>query len=158
MKYQGFTLKLAMVDCIPVICFLLATLRIYHFFPSMLFLFGALTCVLGASLKVTWKFILALKQQNIFILSKQMRYTMSLGFGLMLLSTIIHHHLISLKAIFFALRTFPTSLFLLISFSCLMAMSYCARHLDQSDASHNWLEQCINILAQITFLCAIYSI
>ena len=103
-NYENFTIKLALVDAIPVIFFLLNTLCIQTIFKSYLFCLGVFICVLLGCCKVLWKILIALKKKNRMILSKQMRFLIPLGFFMILLSFYIDRKLIDFNIILSIVR------------------------------------------------------
>ena len=78
---DGFTLGMAMMDCLPVIFFSIGAAVLASRFESPLFHFGILLVILAGALKAGWKFVLALAKKDVPFLSRQMRYLMPAGFA-----------------------------------------------------------------------------
>lgn len=87
-KYEDFSLVLALVYAIPVLCFSAAMLVVAGRFRNIPFLAGAVLCTLAGACKVIWKILIAVKQIDIEILSKQMRIVMPLGFVLIIIGLV----------------------------------------------------------------------
>lgn len=154
-KYEGFTLSLALVDALPVLFFGGSSIVLGIIFKSLLFIIGACLIFLGGFLKVMWKVVLALKQKDIVFLNKQMKYTMLTGFLLVIISVIINIKRISLSAIGAALVSMPACIFFALFVVGMVAMGVCAKKLDSSVAKNNWIEQCVNGVAQLCLLTAL---
>ena len=61
---EGFTLKLALVDAIPVVEFSVSMMAIASKFKSALFALGACCSTLAGCGKVLWKILLAVKKEE----------------------------------------------------------------------------------------------
>ena len=96
---EGFTMRLALVDALPVIFFAGSMILIGQRFSSKLFMLGALLCLIGGFGKVLWKVIVVLKKRNVWPLFVQMRLLMPLGFLLMICSLIANADRISFDEI-----------------------------------------------------------
>ena len=77
---KGFTLSMALMDCLPVLFFTISAIFIALHFPSLLFLIGIFFVILAGLLKVSWKLIIALAHRDIRFFNIQLRYLMPLGF------------------------------------------------------------------------------
>ena len=154
-NYENFTIKLALVDAIPVIFFLLNTLCIQTIFKSYLFCLGAFICVLSGCCKVLWEILIALKKKNKMILSKQMRSLMPLGFFMILLSFYIDRKLIDFNMILSIVRVPYVCGFFIFG---LIIMMILAKKMDQSHAKNNWIEQICNRLVQLSILIGVMQI
>ena len=73
---EDFTLLLALTDSLPVIFFGACMLLIGRRFSSLLFMAGALLCLIGGAGKVLWKIIVVLQKKNVWPLFIQMRILM----------------------------------------------------------------------------------
>jgi len=151
-EYEGFTLSLALVDALPVLFFGASCIMIGLIFKSPLFIIGACLSFIGGASKVSWKIILALKSKDIKILNKQFRYLMLGGFALIILSVILNIKRISLAAVGAALVGLPQAVFFALWFVGMVTMGVLAKKLDSSVAKNNWIEQCVNGVAQLCFL------
>ena len=145
---EGFTLKLALVDAIPVLFFGASMIAVSVLFKSPMFLFGALLCLFAGAAKVIWKIIVVLKKKNIWWLFMQMRIVMPVGFLLMLLSVIFNLKTIKLSAILSAVVSMPSVVFFAIGIVGMVLMGIFASKLDSSDVRSNWIEQITNAFAQ----------
>ena len=154
-SYEGFTLSLALVDALPVLFFGGSSIILGLLFKSPLFVIGACLIFLGGLGKVLWKIILATKKKDVAFLNKQMKYTMMTGFFLVLLSVIINIKRISLSAMGTALVSFPACIFFLLFVAGMVTMGVLAKKLDSSVAKNNWVEQCVNGVAQLCLFIAL---
>ena len=149
---EGFGLKLAMVDAIPVIEFSITMIIISLKFKSVLFNVGALFCILAGLGKVVWKLIMALFKKNVMIFNKQFRYTMSLGFILMVISLIINRENVHILRV---VLSYPSIVFfglMLVGMIILMIMGI---KLDKMDVRSNWMEQFMNIFMESMLLLGV---
>ncbi len=152
---EGFTVSMATVDLIPVLLFSASVAVLASRFGSVLFLIGAVLVILSGLLQCVWKYIVAIRQQNIAPLHKQMMVGMPLGFLLMILSLILDRDKMSWSAVGQQILSFPSLLFYLLGILLLIAMSVFAVKLDENSAKHNWIEQGTNSLAQLMILLGI---
>lgn len=152
---QNFTLSLALVDAIPVILFGISGIYLYHFFPSTLFLIGAILTALAGLGKVIWKILVATSGKNIKLLNRQMRVLMPAGFLLILVSLIVDRKMVSLPGIAHAFISFPSVIFFILFVAGMACMGIFAKKLDSNDARSNWIEQLTNAAAQACLLIAL---
>ncbi len=121
-EYEGFTIELALVDCLPVIIcgITLAILAIR--FDSLLFKIGAFLIVIAGLVKCIWKFIVAISKKDIKILFYQMRVVMPVGFMLVIISLFIDRSKLSFASILTQMTAFPNFIFYLLGVvaMCLM--------------------------------------
>ena len=68
---EGFSVKLALVDLIPVVFFGLSAVRVGSLFHSALFIAGAALCLVSGIVKVLWKGIVAVSGRNVWPLFVQ---------------------------------------------------------------------------------------
>lgn len=148
-KYEGFTLSLALVDALPVLFFGGSSILIGLLFGSPLFIVGASLIFLGGFLKVMWKVILAVKNKDISILNKQMKYTMLTGFGVVVASVIANIKRIDLKKIGKAIVSLPLLPFIIVYFLGMTAMGILGKKMDSTKVRSNWIEQCVNGFSQL---------
>lgn len=76
----NFSLSLALFDTLPVIFFCLGMLLIASRFHNVFFLIGIILCTLAGCGKVLWKILIASSGYNIYLLNRQLRILMPLGF------------------------------------------------------------------------------
>lgn len=150
---EGFSISMALVDAIPVLFFAIniIVLGIKAGF-SWLIMLGGLLCFLGGAIKVLWKIIVAAKQKNIWWMFVQMRYTMLLGFLLIILGCIIDRH--DLAAAFSGIGA-GSIVFFVLWFLGMCLMGVFAAKLDNADPKANWIEQGTNGISQICLLIAL---
>ena len=148
---EDFTLLLALTDSLPVIFFGASMLLIGRKFSSLLFIVGALLCLIGGTGKVLWKIIVVLKKKNIWPLFIQMRILMPAGFLLMLTSLFANADKVSFQSICQAVTSFPSVIFFVAGLLGIVLMSVFAIILDSADSRANWIEQLTNGVAQAAF-------
>lgn len=154
-KYEGFTLSLALVDAVPVIFFGLSSIVLGLIFGKPLFIIGAVMCFLAGFMKVMWKVILATKNKDIPFLNKQLRVLMPAGFALILISVLANIKSISFKGIIASVIGFPQCVFFAVWVLGMIGMGVLAKKLDSKVARNNWIEQCVNGVAQISLFIAL---
>ena len=152
---EGFTMRLALVDALPVIFFAGSMILIGQRFSSKLFMLGALLCLIGGMGKVLWKVIVVLKKKNVWPLFVQMRLLMPLGFLLMICSLIANADRISFDEIIKACVRFPSIICFVAGIAGMVLMTAFALCLDSSDVKANWVEQLVNGMAQCAFFFGI---
>ena len=148
---EGFTLKLALVDAIPVLFFGASMIAVSVLFKSPLFLFGALLCLFAGAAKVIWKIIVVLKKKNIWWLFMQMRILMPVGMVIMIAAAIINRNAVSFSALFREAVSFPPVMFFAAGIIGMIMMTVFAFRFDSSDVKANWIEQLTNGVAQMCF-------
>lgn len=148
---QGFTLGLALVDLIPVLFFSAGAVLIGIRMHSLLFGLGAVCCILAGCGKVLWKILLAIAKKDIRFLNTQMRYSMPLGFILMIIGWCKDPLPLSWQSFF----TLPSVLFFGIGLVCMIGMTILGICNKTTDVKANWIEQCVNCIAQGAFLLGI---
>lgn len=153
---KGFTLQMAVIDAVPVLLFGGSCLLIASVFKSLLFLIGACCCLIAGIGKVTWKILLAVKQKDIHLLSRQFRYLLPLGFLCMLLAVFINHKMIQMEVILHVVISVPTILFFTLGIAGSLLMGILAWKLEESIRA-NWQEQIINTIAQLCLFLGILS-
>ena len=152
---QDFTLSLALVDALPVLFFGGSMILIGLLFGSPLFLIGAALCFWAGAAKVVWKIIVVAKKKNVWWMFLQMRIVMPIGFLLMLLAVILNLNAIDLSAVFAAVISLPSVLFLAIGVIGMALMGVFAAKLDSADVRSNWIEQLTNAIAQAAIFVGI---
>ncbi len=152
---ENFNMALVIVDSIPVITFAVSMIMIASRFKQPLFYLGALLSTLAGLGKVLWKLIIVVKKKNIYFFYKQFRYSMPLGFLFMVLAVIIGHNNINFSAVWQAVSSFPAGLCFIGAIILFCVMGYCAKALDPDDAKSNWIEQGVNVAAQILLMAGV---
>ena len=152
---EGFTLSMALMDCLPVAFFGVGAGVLATRFDSALFRVGVVLVVLAGVLKVSWKLVLALARRDARFLNRQMRYLMPAGFGLALVSLVVDRAKWSPVAVLAHVTAMPSLLFLVAGVAGMFLMSWFARHLDGRDAKANWREQAVNGISQLCIMLAI---
>ena len=152
---ENFTLSLALVDAIPVLCFGGSMILIGLLFGRPLFLMGAALCFWAGAAKVLWKILVVTKKKNIWWLFLQMRIAMPLGFAMMLLAVILNRNAIDLSAALAAVISLPSVLFFAVGVIGMVMMGVFAAKLDSADVRANWIEQLTNAIAQAAIFTGI---
>ena len=147
MDKERFTVKLALVDTLPVLFFGIASAVLGIKLQSGLFLAGAVACILAGAGKVLWKFLIAIADRDIPFLGAQLRYVMSVGFTLIVIGAVTSDRGLVLSLSTAAVRM-PSLLFFIIAVAGIIGMILCARKYDRHDVRGNWIEQGINAVAQ----------
>lgn len=148
---EDFTLKLSLVDSLPVIFFGLTSIILGISINSFIFIIGAIITFLSGLLKVIWKMIVALKKRNIWVLFIQMRIFMPLGFLVMIIGFVLKC-INNDMSIFFNSLLNPFSLvFLIIGLLGMVLMVIFSIKLDSSNLKSNWIEQICNAFSQLSF-------
>ncbi|MDD6351680.1 MAG: hypothetical protein PUG16_04700 [Lachnospiraceae bacterium] len=153
---EGFTLSMALVDCLPVLFFCLASGILAYRFDSILFRIGILLVILAGAMKAGWKFVIALLHRDLRFLNRQMRYLMPIGFLLMLLALFVDRSRWSIKAVLSHITHFPSLFFFLLGFLGILFLIWLAGHQNNREAKANWKEQIVNSFAQACFLLGIW--
>ena len=148
---EDFTLLLALTDSLQVIFFGASMLLIGRKFSSLLFISGALLCLIGGAGKVLWKIIVVLQKKNVWPLFIQMRILMPAGFLLMLTSLFANADKVSFRSICQAVTSFPSVIFFATGLLGIVLMTVFAIILDSADSRANWIEQLTNGVAQAAF-------
>ena len=155
---EGFTLSMALVDALPVLLFCGSSFLVAKKFGSALFWAGAVLCIAAGMGKVLWKIIIVARKQNAWLLNRQMRYLMPLGFLLMLLAVCLCREQIPFAALWQAVFSLPAILFFSVGIIGMLCMMIYAKRLDGASAKANWLEQITNTAAQgMLFLGVLFT-
>lgn len=152
---EGFTLSMALLDCVPVAFFCVSVGVLATHFDSALFRAGGVLIVLAGVLKVTWKLVLALARRDVRFLNRQMRYLMPVGFGLAVIALVVDSAEWSMDAVLAHVAAMPSLLFLVMGLTGMIIMAWFASHLDGRDAKANWKEQAVNAITQLCIMLAI---
>ena len=148
---EGFTVKLALVDSIPVIFFGLASIILGLSFSSITFIIGACITFLSGLLKVIWKIIVATRKKNIWPLFIQMRIIMPIGFLIMVIGFILACFNNDMNIFFNSLLNPICIIFLALGLVGMAMMVVFAIKLDSSNPKSNWIEQICNGISQACF-------
>lgn len=157
-KYQNFTLSLALFDAVPVIFFCIGMLLIAARFQNVFFLVGVILCTCAGCGKVLWKILVASTGKDIWILNRQLRVLMPIGFLLVIIGLITGRSQINFTELLSQITAFPTCLFFAITVIGMVCMSVFAVKLDGTKSRSNWIEQITNAIAQGCFLLGVLSI
>ncbi len=152
---EGFTLSMALMDCVPVAFFCVSAGVLATRFDSTLFRVGVVLVVLAGVLKVGWKLVLALARRDVRFLNRQMRYLMPVGFGLAVVALVVDRAKWSPAAVLAHVTAMPSLLFLVVGLAGMFLMGWFARHLDGRYARANWREQTVNAASQLCIMLAI---
>ncbi|MCD8018190.1 MAG: alpha/beta hydrolase, partial [Clostridiales bacterium] len=101
---------------------------------------------------------LAVAHKNIVILTRQFRYLMPTGFLFIILSLVINHEKIHFAVIWKNISTFPCNLLFVFSILGFIVMGVLGSRLDAADKKVNWLEQGVNLFAQLCLLLGVLLI
>lgn len=154
----GFTLPMAVVDCLPVAFFAVSAISIAARFDSALFLVGALCAVAAGAMKAAWKFVLAIKKRDVPLLNRQFRVLMPAGFAVMAAALVVDRAKWSPAWVFSHLTAMPALGFLAVGVAGMFCMASFALHNDSRDAKANWREQIVNAVAQACVMMAVVSV
>ena len=148
---EGFTMKLALIDAIPVLFFGASMVVISVLFKSGLFLFGALLCLFAGAAKVLWKIIVVLRKKNVWWLFMQMRILMPVGMVIMIVAAVLCRNSVDFSYFLTEAVSLPSAGFFIAGIVGMVMMTVFAFRLDSSDAKSNWIEQLTNGAAQMCF-------
>ena len=169
-EYEGFTVKLALVDSLPVIFFslcvvLIATTLHGTGLTFWLGLIGASLMALSGLCKVLWKLLLGLKVGDVKILNKIFLPFMIFGFFLAVIAAAYGTvtKVINWGTVIHAMTSVPSIIFFILGICGLAVMVYVKstnkRDEFNRDAKKNWIAQCVNAFAQfMIFLSILFAI
>ena len=150
---EGFTIALALVDAIPVLCFGISMVIIASRFQSPLFMIGAALSVLAGCCKVAWKMVLGITQKDLRWLNKPFVPMQATGFLLMLVSFLLGFKKISWGSVLAAVTGIPSILFFIACIGFMGFMGWYRKHkFSNEDAKSNWTAQIINAIGQTCLL------
>ncbi len=147
------TVRMAVFDALPVVCFAASMVFVCLFYPSVFFILGAVLCVLAGLGKVLWKLIRAVSGKDRTVLDKQFPYMMLAGAILIVISLLVRRP--SWAVIWKNLASFPCNILFLIALAGFVAMGILAVRLDKTLRRANRIEQTVNLVAQICLLFGI---
>ena len=154
----NFSLSLALFDTLPVIFFCLGMLLIASRFHNVFFLLGIILCTLAGCGKVLWKILIASSGYNIYLLNRQLRILMPLGFFFVIVGLITGRNTIHFTKLIQQMIAFPSCIFFGITIIGMICMSIFAFKLDSTKVKSNWIEQITNAIAQGCFLLGVLSL
>ena len=158
-KYlESASIGMALMDAIPVLFFCGSVFFIGSIFNSVLFMIGAALCIAAGACKVLWKLLLATTHRNVLILNRQFRYVMSGGFLIMIIALIVEHNRVSFPLIWKNVSAFPGNILFIIGIVGMTAMFVLAKCMDASSRRANYIEQTVNMIAQLCFFLGIMLI
>jgi hypothetical protein len=150
---QGFTLGMALMDAVPVVCFAVGSAVLSaRLQAGFLFVLGAVLCTAAGTMKVLWKVLIACRSRNVIWLSIQLRVLMPAGFLLMAGSLLLAGKLSALLA---GMLKMPSLAWFLAGAAGLAVMMRLACTESGEDARANWKEQAVNCLAQGAILIGV---
>lgn len=152
---ENFSLGLALVDLIPVIFFGVATIVIGKWLESIIFIIGAVLCVLAGLGKVLWKIIVVSTGKNVKILSRQLRFLMPTGFLLIIIGCVSGFGKKDWGTLLHCIIQSPMKITFIITVLLMTVMFIMAIKCDGNDAKTNWIEEIINSIAQLSFLIGV---
>lgn len=158
-KYlESASIGMALMDAVPVLLFCGSVFFIGSIFNSVLFMVGAVLCIAAGTCKVLWKLLLATTHKNVLILNRQFRYVMSGGFLIMIIALIAEHNRVSFPLIWKNVSAFPGNILFIIGIVGMTAMFVLAKRMDASSRRANYIEQTVNLIAQLCFFLGIMLI
>lgn len=152
---EGFSLALAIADCLPVLFFSISSAILASRFDSTLFRVGIALVIIAGAFKAGWKFAIALLHKDLPFLSRQMRFVMPAGFLLVLVSLMVDHNEWSFGAVAGHMVHMPSLIFFLCGAAGLVMMTWLARSQDRRNAKANWIEQIVNSISQFCIMIGI---
>ncbi len=150
------SLGMAIMDAAPVLCFCITMILVGQVYGSVLFMLGAALCVLAGIGKVLWKILLAASKRDVSWLYRQFRYLMTGGGILMLLSLAVTRP--NLSVLWENVSGFPCWILFLVAVVAFGIMGILAATLDAASGKANWIEQSVNLIAQLCLLMAVVII
>ncbi len=155
-KYEGLeaTVGMAVMDTIPCIFFSVAAVCLSLAVKQPLFIIGQIICALGGFGKAVWKFIKAINKKNIHWVAAQMKYSMSLGFLLCIISLLLGLKTLPFSLIVKNLFSFPVFIFVILGIALMAVMMVLGARMDPANKKANWCEQTVNLIAQLSFMLA----
>ncbi len=154
-KYEDFPIGLALFDAIPVLCFSAAMLVIAGRFSNVVFMIGAVLCALAGTCKVVWKIIIASTKKDIWLLNRQMRVVMPIGFVLIIAGLVIGMDADMWRQLGRCIISFPAVMLFAVTFAGMICMGVFAAKLDHTKVRSNWIEQITNAVAQLCMLIGV---
>lgn len=152
------TVKMAVVDALPVLFFAVSMSILAVMLKSPLFGLGAFLSFLAGTGKVLWKLFLAVKKTAYDFLKKPFPILMSLGFILMIVAVVLSGRRINWNAVHLHLFSLPGFIHYGFGLCFFIVMIVLGFTLDMDMEKSNWIEQIVNCLAQgFILLGIVYS-
>ena len=158
LRYEGFTVKMALVDALPVLFFIGSILLLTGVFSQALFFTGASLIVIGGLSKVIWKLLMGWKGRDVRLLNKLFVPLMVSGFLLMITGLIVNRTAISIKGMLAAVTALPQVVFFVAGAAAMVTMIISSFTFKKDSAAHNWKAQIINTIAQASFFIGLLLI
>ena len=153
---EGFNVKLALLDYVPVAAFGIGVALIGTRLGSPLFITGALVSLLAGIFKATWKLILGLSRKDIKWLNKPFVPMQAAGWLIMILGVVLNIKSISGASLLAAITALPQLIFFIAWIALLYTMSWYRKNKFKRDDAHtNWVAEIINSCCQLAFLLGI---
>lgn len=154
---EGFTVTMALMDAVPVLCFGISMILTALRFGSPLFIAGAAVSTLAGCGKVAWKLILGLKQRNVVWLNRYFVPTQAAGFLMMLVSFGLGFRRIRWGSVLAAVTGFPAAVFFLLWLCGMGTMGWYRKNRFDNSPKANWTAQSINCVTQLSLLLALIT-
>jgi len=159
MRYEGFTVKMALADALPVLFFCGSLLLLSRIFSSTMFCSGAVFTVLAGLSKVLWKLFLGFKGRDVKLINRMFVPLMTAGFGLMVAAIIINRSHINISRLPGAILPFPQVVFFTLGAAALLVMIVLSVRFDRRSKGHNWRAQLVNTVLQAAiFLGLLFTV
>ena len=152
-EFDEYTVGLALVDLMPVLLFLVSGLVIHSMYESPVLLAGVLASFTGGLCKAIWKLTVVIVRKDYSGLTRAFRVLMPAGFALMILSVPAGGKT-ALSGLWRSLTMMPAAILFAAGFALMCLMGYLGSHMDSS-ARSNWIEELVNILAQLAVLAGV---
>lgn len=152
---EGFTLALALMDAVPVLCFGAAMVLIALRFGSLLFIAGACISTLAGCGKVLWKLILGIKKRNVIWLNRYFVPTQCVGFAMILVSFLFCFARIDWGAAAASVLRLPAVIFYTVWLAGMGTMLWYRKNRFDNSAKANWTAQSINCIAEAALLLGV---
>ena len=152
---EGFSLAMALTDCLPILFFSISSAVLAFRFNSFLFRIGIFLVIVAGILKAGWKFTIVLVRKDLPFLNRQMRFLMPAGFSLMLIALFADRSRWSAAAVVRHITAFPSLVFFLAGTAGILLLSRFACRGNGRDARTNWKEQIINGISQLCIMLGI---
>ncbi len=147
---------MTVVDALPVLCFCASIFLVTRLYSSKVFLLGAAFCVLAGLGKVAWKLVLAMAEKDVQLLFKQFRLTMPVGGVLMLASLVVDRP--DFASLWKNVSSFPCNWLFIAAVVLFVLLGVLAEMMDPNSVAANWVEQVVNLLAQLCILVVVVII
>ena len=162
-KYlEEASIGMALMDAVPVLLFCAGIILMAKMFDSVLFLIGGILCVVAGLGKVIWKFALAVMHRNVLFLNKQFKYVMGSGFLMIIVAVVVAvctgQSDVNFSYVWKNVSAFPGNILFLCGMAGMIGMIILGSKMDASSKRVNYLEQTVNLIAQLCFFLGIMLI